>query len=36
MFKDIAFIVAHIVAILLTGYVAIIAFLSLLNMLGVI
>lgn len=36
MFKDIAFVVAHVVAVLLTGYVAIIAFLSFLGLLGVI
>lgn len=36
MFKDIAFVVAHIVAMLLTGYVAIMAFISFLGLLGVI
>lgn len=36
MFKDIAFVVAHVVAMVLSGYVAIVAVLSLLVLLGVI
>lgn len=36
MFKDIAFVVAHVVAMLLSGYVAIVALLGLLGLLGVI